>query len=166
MTETRLLILDIDGTVRHGRDDLGRFVNCVDDVIVFSGAVDRMRAWKAAGGRIIGVSNQGGVGLGLVPATDVAMAMIETERQCVDTDGRALFDAVAYCEHAPDNRACWCRKPLPGLVFQLLARLELTHPAEMYPRGEAVLVGDRQDDVDLAAVLDVPFQWAQDWRNA
>ncbi len=166
MTDIALLILDIDGTVRQGKnDELGRFVNTVADVKVFPTAVMRMRAWKADGGRIIGVSNQGGIGAGLVEAPAVASAMLETERQCVDQLGRPLFDEVAYCPHHPESGDCWCRKPLPGLVYDLIGRLEIVHRDEHYPRSQAVLVGDRQDDVDLAAVLDVTFQWAEDWRH-
>lgn len=34
----RVLYLDLDGTVRHGFDELGRFVNKPEDVTVFSGS--------------------------------------------------------------------------------------------------------------------------------
>jgi hypothetical protein len=48
-----LLVLDMDGTVRQGKDDaLGRFVNGPDDVVVFPEAVIQMRKWKDKGGRI------------------------------------------------------------------------------------------------------------------
>jgi D-glycero-D-manno-heptose 1,7-bisphosphate phosphatase len=59
-----VLYLDLDGTVRHGKDELGRFVNGPEDVVVFPEAVERMRKWKQGGGRIIGVSNQGAWRLG------------------------------------------------------------------------------------------------------
>src|SRR3954451_9677101 len=66
-TEKALLVVDIDGTVRQGKDDaLGRFVNGPEDVVVFPEAVTMMQRWKDAGGRIAGVSNQGGIGLGIV----------------------------------------------------------------------------------------------------
>jgi D-glycero-D-manno-heptose 1,7-bisphosphate phosphatase len=164
---TPLLILDIDGTVRQGAsDELGRFVNSVADVRVFPAAVARMRAWRRQGGRIIGVSNQGGIGLNLVSARDVAAAMLETERQCLDDDSKPLFEQTAWCEHIPDNDFCWCRKPRPGMVYRLLDHLERVHPDEVYPRGMALLVGDRPEDVDLAASLDVTFQYAEDWRSS
>ncbi len=37
---TPLLAVDLDGTVRHGKAELGRFVNGPDDVVVFPEAVD------------------------------------------------------------------------------------------------------------------------------
>jgi hypothetical protein len=59
-----LLCLDLDSTVRKGKSELGRFVHGPGDVEVFPEAVEMMRRWKNAGGRIIGVSNQGGVANG------------------------------------------------------------------------------------------------------
>lgn len=54
-----MLYLDLDGTVRQGKDDpLGRFVNGPKDVFVFPEAKKQMKIWHDKGGRIIGVSNQ------------------------------------------------------------------------------------------------------------
>lgn len=162
--DTPVLYLDIDGTVRQGKDDpLGRFVNGPDDVVVFPEAVERMRAWKAGGGRIIGVSNQGGIALGLVSFLRVMEAMVETQRQC---DG--LFDKVAFCQHHPDAdhpeyARCWCRKPRPGLAIEAaLSLAEIT--GEIYPPYMALFVGDRPEDEACADALNVDFQWAHDWR--
>lgn len=41
-----VLYLDLDGTVRHGHDELGRFVNGPDDVVVFPEATAMMRRWN------------------------------------------------------------------------------------------------------------------------
>lgn len=56
-----LLLVDIDGTVRHGKDQLGRFVNNRDDVVVFPEVPPLLSAWRAHGGHICGVTNQAGV---------------------------------------------------------------------------------------------------------
>lgn len=163
-----MLLLDLDGTVRWGKDELGRFVNGPEDVRVFPEAIGRMRAWRAAGGRIIGVSNQGGIALGLVAAAAVAAGMRETQRQA-----GGLFDRIAYCRHHPDAddplmARCWCRKPKPGLAIeamgQLARQLEQRGVHEMYPPHLALMVGDRLEDQACAGHLGVAFQWAQEWR--
>jgi D-glycero-D-manno-heptose 1,7-bisphosphate phosphatase len=74
-----LLCLDLDGTVRHGKDELGHFVNHPEDVVVFGEAAELMRRWKQAGGRIIGVSNQGGIALGHLTMRDCALTMARTQ---------------------------------------------------------------------------------------
>jgi D-glycero-D-manno-heptose 1,7-bisphosphate phosphatase len=160
-----LLVLDIDGTVRQGKDDaLGKFVNDKDDVIVFPQAVEQMRRWKRNGGRIVGVSNQGGIALGFVTYGAVAAAMSETYRQA-----DKLFDKLAWCSHhpqasSPEMAFCWCRKPSPGLLIE--AALDLAHHyGEMYPPHMGLFVGDRPEDEECAKLAGFPFQWAADWRG-
>ena len=160
-----VLYLDLDGTVRQGKDDaVGRFVNGPEDVVVFPEAVEMMRCWKAGGGRIIGVSNQGGIALGIVSAQKVAAAMLETYRQA---DG--LFDKICYCQHHPAAKhpefaRCWCRKPSPGLIIEGALDLAQIHEGEIYPPYMGLMVGDRPEDEQCAKLAGLDFQWAKDWR--
>lgn len=159
-----VLYLDLDGTVRQGKDDeINRFVNGPKDVVVFPEAVAQMRAWKAKGGRIVAVSNQGGVALGIVTASDVAAAMMETFRQ-----SEGLFDKVCYCVHHPDASdpemaRCWCRKPSPGLIIEAALALSAKY-GEMYPPHLGLMVGDRDEDQECARLAGLDFMWAADWR--
>lgn len=165
MRATPLLALDLDGTVRQGRDDpAGRFVNGPDDVFVFPEAVTLMRRWREAGGRIIGVSNQGGIALGIVSMGDVAAAMWETNRQA-----KSLFDKISFCCHHPQAKdpemgRCWCRKPSPGLIVESVLDLAALHPDEFYPPYIGLMVGDRPEDEQCAALAGLPFMWAAAWR--
>jgi len=163
-TPTPVLYTDIDGTIREGKDDaLGRFVNGPEDVRVFPEAVEMMRRWKQGGGRIIGVSNQGGIALGIVTLERVAAAMAETHQQA-----NKLFDKIAWCSHHPDAQTlemarCWCRKPAPGLLVE--AALDLArHHDEYYPPYMGLMVGDRPEDEQCAAAAGLDFMWAADWR--
>lgn len=159
-----VLYLDIDGTVRQGKDDaLGRFVNGPADVVVFPEAVKKMRRWKAGGGRIVGVSNQGGVALGIVKAEDVAAAMAETHRQAGE-----LFDRLSWCVHHPEAADpemayCWCRKPAPGLLIESALGLAAQHH-EYYPPYMGLMVGDRDEDRECARLAGLPFLDAAQWR--
>lgn len=159
-----VLYLDLDGTVRHGKTELGRFVNGPDDVVVFPEAVDRMRAWKAAGGRIVGVTNQGGVALGHVTEEAVLEALGATLWAC-----EGLFDMVLACQHHPAaadplRANCWCRKPRPGMPIAAALDLHRAHPDEVYPPHLARFVGDRPEDQQCAEALGIEFQWAAEWR--
>jgi len=160
-----LLVLDLDGTVRQGKDDpLGKFVNGPGDVVVFPEAVKQMACWKSRGGRIIAVSNQGGIALGLVSYEMVAAAMIETHRQCLE-----MFDKVAWCMHHPkaddpEMARCWCRKPSPGLLVESALEIAYRH-GEIYPPHMGLFVGDRPEDEECARLAGFPFQWAHEWRG-
>lgn len=160
---TPLLCLDLDGTVRKGKGELGRFVNGPEDVEVFPEAIEMMRRWKAGGGRIIGVSNQGGIALGLAAYPEVAAAMRETHVQA----GR-MFDKIAFCGHhpeaaSPEMARCWCRKPSPGLIIESALALAAAL-GEYYPPYMGLMVGDRPEDQECARLAGLDFQWAADWR--
>lgn len=163
---TPVLFLDIDGTVRHGRSELGRFVNGPEDVTVFPEAVEMMRRWKQlGGGRIIGVSNQGGIALGLADERAVAAAMVRTQEL---TGG--LFDRIAWCRHHPaaidpEMARCWCRKPRTGMLVEAALGLANFYADEMYPPHMALMVGDREEDQECAENANIDFQWAAEWRG-
>ena len=168
----RLLILDLDGTVRLGFDELGRFVNGPEDVAIFPEVVDRMRDFKARNGRIIGVTNQGGIALGHTTEQAVIEGLLRTDA----LTGPGTFDALQYCPHFPVTveldetdvkrfTPCWCRKPRPGMVITALRELQGRYRDECYPPEYAVVVGDRDEDQGLARSLGVEFRWAKDWRE-
>lgn len=162
-TAVPLLCLDLDGTVRHGYDELGRFVNEPDDVVVFPEAVELMRRWKAGGGRIIAVSNQGGIALGHMTAETCARTMLRTHEL---TGG--LFDKICWCSHHPQAQhpemaRCWCRKPSPGLVIEGASSLAGRF-GEYYPPYMGLLVGDRPEDEECARLAGFDFMWAAEWR--
>lgn len=159
-----MLYLDLDGTVRHGFDELGRFVNSPDDVVIFPQAVEMMRRWKSGGGRSVGVSNQGGIALGHLTMQDCAAAMVRTH-ELADQ----LFDKILWCRHHPtaDNpllARCWCRKPSPGLLIEGALYMALEHKEEIYPLHMALMVGDLLVDKKCADAASVDFQWASEWR--
>jgi histidinol-phosphate phosphatase family protein len=95
--------------------------------------LDRLRA---AGLPLAVVSNQSGIGRGLVTA------------QAVDAVNRRVdellgpFAGFFVCPHSPDD-ACDCRKPKPKLILDA-ARALGVHPACV------VVVGDRESDVEAA----------------
>lgn len=158
-----LLVLDLDGTVRHGKDELGRFVNGPKDVVVFPEAVQMMRRWAHKGGRIIGVSNQGGIALGYMTMDTCAAAMRRTHHLTGE-----LFDKIAWCRHHPDAAdpemaRCWCRKPSPGLLIEAAIDLAREH-SETYPPHLGLFVGDRPEDEACARLAGFDFAWAADWR--
>jgi D-glycero-D-manno-heptose 1,7-bisphosphate phosphatase len=166
---TPVLYLDMDGTVRHGKDELGRFVNGPQDVVIFPEVPALLRRYKDLGWRIVGCSNQGGVALGYVGFDDVRDAMVETQRQA-----KGAFDKLMWCVHHPDATnpmmaVCWCRKPRPGLVleaaFTLGRELDARGIHEIYPPHMGLFVGDRPEDAACAENAGLPFMAADVWRT-
>jgi D-glycero-D-manno-heptose 1,7-bisphosphate phosphatase len=159
----KLLVVDLDGTVRKGFDELGRFVNGPEDVEVFPEARALLKAWKASGGRIIAASNQGGIAMGHTTFDRTMAAMVETHRQC-----GGVFDKIQFCRHHPqasdpEYARCWCRKPSPGIFIEAAVDLARAH-REFYPPWLGLFVGDREEDEQCAKLAGLTFKWAKDWR--
>lgn len=159
----RVLYLDIDGTVRKGFDELGRFVNCAADVEIFPEALSAIKEYKKEGWLIVGVTNQGGIALGHQTMQDAIDALWKTHVLC-----GGLFDKICMCRHHPQATdplmsSCWCRKPKIGMLIEAAQALAERHQG-MCPPSLALMVGDRLEDEQCAANAGVRFLWAKDWR--
>ena len=160
-----VLYLDLDGTVRKGKDELGRFVNSAADVELFDGMKERLWAYKNAGWRLVAVTNQGGIALGILDFDDAKAAIIRTQ----ELSGGA-FDRIMMCQHHPDAKdpeysVCWCRKPRPGNIILGAMSLREQYPNEIYPPHMALMVGDRDEDKQAAEGAGVSFIAASEWRT-
>lgn len=96
-------------------------------------ALDRLRA---AGIPIAVVSNQSGVGRGMI-----TLEQVEAVNRRVE-DLLGPFSASLYCPHAPDVD-CECRKPKPKLILDA-ARAMGVDPAC------CIVIGDKPSDVEAA----------------
>jgi D-glycero-D-manno-heptose 1,7-bisphosphate phosphatase len=160
ITQVPVLYCDIDGTIRWGKDEMGKFVNTAEDVTVFPEVPDLLWAYKDLGWRIIGVSNQGGIALGHMSMDDCFKAMGETQRQC-----RLAFDKIVFCAHSPyDNPGCPCRKPGIAMITDTRKWLFQQY-GEAYPMHMGLFTGDRPEDETCAANAGLPFMDAKDWRE-
>ena len=162
---TPVLYCDLDGTVRKGKDELGRFVNGPEDVELFDGVTELLWGYKDAGWRIVGISNQGGIALGHMTMQTCVAAMVETQKQAM-----MAFDKILWCSHYPgegidpENAICWCRKPQAGMVIEAALAMVEQHK-EIYPPYLGLFTGDRPEDEACAANASLPFLPAAEWRT-
>ena len=130
------VFLDRDGTIIEDRN----FITRTEDVHFLPGAVAALRALQRAGFLLFIVTNQSGVGRGLMEIADVErlhrFLAAQLAKQGVKLDG------VYVCPHHP-NDGCACRKPLPK---HLLSAAE-AHGVDL---TRSYLVGDRLSDVETA----------------
>jgi histidinol-phosphate phosphatase family protein len=133
--------LDRDGTLI---EDTG-FLRDPAGVVVLPTVVDALRLLRDRGYATVVVSNQSGVGRGLLADADVRAVNDEIARRLAH-DGAAI-DGWYWCAHAPGD--CTCRKPSPALAHRAVREHDLSID------GSAV-VGDRGSDVALGHALGVP----------
>ena len=135
MSGDRAVFLDRDGTLI---DDVG-YISDPEDVRLVPGAGDALRALRDAGFRLVVISNQSGLGRGLI-TQEQADAVHQRFVEELERAG-AQIDAAYYCPHAPEE-GCDCRKPLPGLLIDAACELGLD-------LERSFMVGN--SDVDVAA---------------
>jgi histidinol-phosphate phosphatase family protein len=108
------VILDRDGVLNR-KPPRANYVRRWEDFEWLPEAKEALRRLKAAGFRVIVVSNQAGVGRGAMTEADLLEIHRRMVREAVLADGR--IDAIYYCPHNWDE-GCECRKPKPGMLFQ------------------------------------------------
>jgi HAD superfamily hydrolase (TIGR01662 family) len=127
-----LVLFDRDGTLVHDVPYNGD----PDQVRLVDGAREALDELRARGVRIGLVSNQSGVGRGLL-----TMAQVEAVNARL-AELLGPFDTVQVCPHAPED-GCACRKPAPGMVKAACAELDVD-PAR------CLVIGDIGADVGAA----------------
>ncbi len=129
----RCIFLDRDGTIVRERN----FMRYPWEVEPVPGAVEAVRRMKELGYLLIVISNQSGVGRGIITMEDV-LAVEQRIREIFS----GMIDRFYYCPSRPEENA-WCRKPNPGMVEDAMREFDIDIK-------ESWVVGDRCSDVELA----------------
>lgn len=127
------VFLDRDGTLI---EDVG-FPREPDRVRLVDGAAAALRHLAAADLRLVVVSNQSGIGRGLITA-DEARSVHERFIGLIGDEG-VILDGAKYCPHPPEA-GCDCRKPSPGMLLEAAEDLRLD-------LGRSFMIGDKVSDV-------------------
>jgi histidinol-phosphate phosphatase family protein len=128
------VFLDRDGTLI---DHVG-YLGDPEQVRLVPGTADALAALQRRGFRLAVVSNQSGVGRGLISGAEAAAVHARFVDELEHAGIR--LDDVRYCPHAPDD-GCACRKPLPGLIFDAAQMLGVDLAASF-------VVGDKAVDIE------------------
>jgi D-glycero-D-manno-heptose 1,7-bisphosphate phosphatase len=100
------------------------------------GAREALRQLRAARIPTAVISNQSGIGRGLLTRAEVEAVNAKADELL------GPLDAWLFCPHAPEDD-CACRKPAPGLVREAAERLGV-------PPERCVVIGDIGADVEAA----------------
>jgi histidinol-phosphate phosphatase family protein len=128
----RAVLFDRDGTLLH---DVPYNAD-PDRVRPVDGALEALESLRRAGIKLGLVTNQSGVGRGLLSPAAVRAVNARVERVL------GHFDTWQVCPHAPED-GCACRKPRPGMVLRAARALGI-------PPEQCAVVGDIGADVEAA----------------
>ena len=129
----RAIFLDRDDTLIvdkvYLRDPAG--------VELLPGAHEAIKSWREAGFLVILVTNQSGVGRGLVTEAEVEA---QHQRLAQLLGPESALDGVYVCPHHPEA-GCDCRKPKPTLLLTAATEHDIS-------LADSWMIGDKPADVD------------------
>lgn len=134
------VLLDRDG-VLNKKATQARYIRTWEEFEWLPGALEALRLLKEAGYRVIVVSNQAGIGRGIMTDEDVRKIHERMQAEAQAAGGR--IDAIYYCPHGYDE-GCACRKPKPGMLLQ--AQRDF-----MLDINQVVFIGDDERDGQAGA---------------
>lgn len=131
----KIILLDRDGVINK-KPPKAEYVKNWSEFKFLSGTMDALKLLTKKGYEIIIISNQAGIGKGVM-----------TEENLKEIHGKFLevcekegidIKAIYYCPHNWDD-GCFCRKPNPGMLFKAAAdhNFDLT---------KAIFIGDDERD--------------------
>jgi D-glycero-D-manno-heptose 1,7-bisphosphate phosphatase len=136
------VFLDRDGVLNEKMPE-DHYVASPADFHLLPGVTEAIGRLNQAGLRVVVVSNQRGIALGLYTTADVN-AIHSTLQEQLANHG-AHVDRFYFCPH--DKEQCNCRKPLPGLFEQAVAdSTEITSE-------HSVMIGDSLSDIEFGIRL-------------
>jgi len=131
----KAVFVDRDGTLIQDKN----FISKVEDVEFVPGSIKAVKIFKEMGYKVVIVSNQSGVGRGILTEKIVdkinEFILNQLKKESLDIDG------VYYCPHSPEEN-CECRKPNLEMVNQASSKLNLN-------LKNSWAVGDKLSDVML-----------------
>lgn len=114
----RIAFLDRDGVINQYLP--GEYVCIPDELILLPGVVDAIKALNDAGWLVALVTNQQGIGKGLMSQADLDDVHAKLFAALDAIGGR--IDAIRICTHLAAD-ACSCRKPKPGMILEIATEL-------------------------------------------
>ncbi|HEX5220218.1 MAG TPA: HAD family hydrolase [Verrucomicrobiae bacterium] len=138
---SRAVFLDRDGVLIEDTHLIAR----LDQISILSGVPEALQRFRAAGFKLIVVSNQTVVSRGLATEAEVDLLNRHIEAM-LQAQGGCRLDQFYICPHHPNATLpqyrveCDCRKPRPGLLL----RAAQEHALDL---RRSFMVGDRITDI-------------------
>lgn len=136
------LFLDRDGVLNERTP--GDYVKHPDAFIPTAGVFEALALLSRLFGRIVVVTNQAGVGRGLM--TEAQLLAVHQKMLDLTAAAGGRIDRAYYCPHRSDA-GCGCRKPAPGMALQAQADF----PDIDF--RQAWMVGDSASDIEFGQRL-------------
>jgi histidinol-phosphate phosphatase family protein len=131
----KVVLLDRDGTVIVDPPD--ERVTSEDKIRLFPDTLSALKKLADAGFSAVLITNQAGIGEGLITQADFERVNAEIVRQLEQSGIKILNTYV--CPHGPDE-GCECRKPKPKMLLDAAREFE-------FDLSKSFMLGDHRSDI-------------------
>jgi D-glycero-D-manno-heptose 1,7-bisphosphate phosphatase len=147
-TVIRTVFLDRDGVLNRKLPE-GQYVTGWQHFELLPGVPQAIAQLNQAGLRVLVVTNQRGIALGLYTAADVEHIHSQLQALLAKSGAHGALgphiDGFYFCPH--DKHQCNCRKPLSGLFEQAQVQFPEIEPAT------SLIIGDSLSDIEFGRNL-------------
>ncbi|AXC13427.1 D-glycero-D-manno-heptose 1,7-bisphosphate phosphatase [Acidisarcina polymorpha] len=143
--EIKYVFLDRDGVINRKLPE-GQYVTRWAELELLPGSASAIASLNRSGRKVILVTNQRGVSLGLM--TEQELRGLHDQLQQKLATGGATLDAIYYCPHGCEE--CSCRKPGTGMIEAAFRDFPDANP------NNAVLIGDSLSDIECGLKSGMP----------
>lgn len=132
------LFLDRDGVINEKLD--GDYVKKIEEFQFLPGVLEAMPILRKRFGRIVIVTNQQGIGKGIMTAGDLKKVHDYMEEELKKV--KVALDGIYYCPELAEKNAP-CRKPNTGMA------IEARHDFPEIDFEKSIMVGDSLSDMQM-----------------
>ena len=136
----RLVVLDRDGVINEDSD---AFIKSPDEWVAIPGSLEAIAKLCDAGFTVTVATNQSGIARGYFDQQ--VLDAIHDKMLASVREAGGNIDVLAVCPHGPDDD-CDCRKPRPGLLWQIANRYQAS-------LDNVPVVGDSLRDLQAGAAV-------------
>lgn len=138
----KVIFLDRDGVINK-RPPRGEYVRNWQEFEFLPGAVEALKLISQKGYRIYLITNQAGVGRGMMSEQDLKIIHQKLKGELEKNGVR--ISGIYYCPHEM-NENCQCRKPKPGLLLRAAEERNLD-------LKDAIFIGDDERDCQMGKAV-------------
>jgi len=134
----KIVILDRDGVINLDSPD---FIKSPEEWIPIPGSLEAIASLNKAGFEVAIATNQSGLARQYYDTA--TLDRIHQKMHTLLAEHGGKIHAVFFCPHGPDD-TCECRKPKPGLIYQIADHFKITLSKEI------PCIGDSLRDLEAA----------------
>lgn len=137
MAAGKVILIDRDGVINVDSVD---YIRTEQQWQAIPGSLEAMGRLYRNGWRLVVITNQAGIGRGLMSVEDLNAVHARMCRHLAQYGG--VIEAILFCPHTPEDN-CACRKPKPGMFREVARRLRIQ-------LKKVIAVGDKLSDIQAA----------------